>query len=84
MRSQRALPALETPDTLPPSEMAVHGSQIDILVPNEPESGFVENALDHTIDDQLEDQHHEDEIVEHLEVIGVFAILRGAWLLMLL
>lgn len=51
----------------------VNSSQIDVLVPNEPESSLVENVVDETMEDEpVEDQHHEDEIVENLDVIGVY------------
>jgi hypothetical protein len=58
------------------NEVALHGFQVDILVPNQPESGLADNSLDHSIGYQPE--HHEDDIVEHLEAIGVFHSLSVA------
>ncbi|KAF8525324.1 hypothetical protein JB92DRAFT_1319962 [Gautieria morchelliformis] len=69
-RSQRPRRVSSTLDIPAPNEIALHGSQVDILVPNQPESGLVDNSLDHSTGHQSED--HEDDIVEHLEAIDPY------------
>lgn len=76
--SRRSRFTQSTAEAPPSSEVAVHGSQLDILVPNEQGSGLVENALDQSINYEEE---HEDGIVEHLEAIGMSVTLPAVHLL---
>ena len=60
LRRQRSTNALAS------SEVLAHGLQVDIVVKNEDSS--------EPSDEHEDDGHHEDEIVDHLEVIGTFLL----------
>ncbi|KAF8592432.1 hypothetical protein K439DRAFT_1378530 [Ramaria rubella] len=50
------------------SDVAVHGSQLDVIIPGD--SSLLGSALNRSASKQFsEEEHHEDDIVEHLEVI---------------
>ena len=68
-RSQLPLHVADLPQSSRPSIIAGQGSQVDVLIPHEGQPSLVGSALSHVLDTQME--HHEDNIVEHLEVIGM-------------
>jgi hypothetical protein len=77
VRERRSHGSMNSPRTRSPNRLAVHdgmvaieGSQVDVWVHSDGEPGRIGSALSvHSDGQQPEDDHHQDDIVEHLDVI---------------